>query len=329
MPIFRLEGDDISNAELVIAQETDIELESYLEDWLENSPQALAQEPILWIDRQPRASDEDGTIFPDLLGIDSEGNLVIVELKKNRAPRDVVAQLLDYAAWANDLTEQQIHEIAETYFETRDEFKGKAFNDAFREMSEILENDELPSLNQGLRLFIVAEEIPMRIARVCRFLRTSYRVDIVCLTVSTFKTESNEVIVSMETKVGEENIVAFKTQRQDISSTPRWSSDKGARDVIRDAVTELTQNRTNVEFAIKEVTTLIHKTDPNFNKGTVSGQITADCVNHPSRRHHPSAKHNYYWRVGQGKYRLYDPDKDKIEDDGSGNQTDSVTENPT
>ena len=98
MPIFRLERleeDDISKAELVIAQETNLELERYLEDWLENSPRALTQEALLWIGRQTSAQDEEGTIFPDLLGVDSEGNLVIIELKKDRALREVVAQLLE------------------------------------------------------------------------------------------------------------------------------------------------------------------------------------------------------------------------------------------
>ncbi len=49
MPIFRLEGD-----ELIIAQETYLELERHLENWLENSLLALAQESILWIGRQMR-----------------------------------------------------------------------------------------------------------------------------------------------------------------------------------------------------------------------------------------------------------------------------------
>ncbi len=74
MPIIKLEGDDIYKAELIIAQETNLELESYLKDWLENSPWALIQdELILWIDRQPSARDEEGTVYPDLLGVDAEG----------------------------------------------------------------------------------------------------------------------------------------------------------------------------------------------------------------------------------------------------------------
>ena len=78
MPIFRLEGD-----KLIIAQETNVELEQHLEIWLENSPrQTLAREDFLWIGRQTSASDADGTIFPDLLGVDSKGNLVIVEFKE-------------------------------------------------------------------------------------------------------------------------------------------------------------------------------------------------------------------------------------------------------
>ncbi len=320
MPIFRLEGEDITNSKLILAKESNLEFESDLENWLENSPWALIQdELILWIDRQPSAKDEDGTIFPDLLGVDAEGNLVVVEFKRGRTPRDVVAQLLEYATWANELSDKQIQQIAEDYFETRSELKEKQFHYAFRDAFEIADTDDVPPLNRNLRLYIVAGDIPERVARVCRYLRTSQGMDINCINVSTFETEAGEKLVSMEAKVGDENIITSKTQHQDISSTPRWSGDKGARDVVRDAVRELTRDRTDVEFAIKEVTSVIHKTDPNFNKGTVSGQITANCINHPSRRHHPSSKHNYYWRIGAGKYRLYDPEKDKIE---SGEKTD-------
>ena len=119
MPIFKLkkEKNSIENAILIPAKKTSLELEKHLESWLENSPWAVAQEPLLIIGRQTSAFQEEyGTIFPDLLGIDKEGNLVIIELKKGRTPREVIAQLLEYAAWANDLSDEKIHEIATSYF---------------------------------------------------------------------------------------------------------------------------------------------------------------------------------------------------------------------
>lgn len=321
MPIFRLEDD-----ELIIAQETNLELESHLEDWLENSPRALTQEPLLWIGRQTSASVEEGTIFPDLLGVDIEGNLIIVELKRDETPREVVAQLLEYAAWANELSDSEIHKIAEDYFETRDEFEAKTFDDACRETFDIPETDGLPPLNQRLRLFIVAEEIHPRVAGVCRFLRTSHGIDITCIDISTFQTESGEILVSMEAKIGDEDFAAPKAQRQHTSPPRRWSGDKSVKQVVWDAIQELTQGKIDVVFEIREVTAIILKKDPNFNAGTVNGQITADCVNHPSRRHHPSAKDEYYWRVGRGKYRLYDSENDKVDGDDEVNQEEQVAE---
>lgn len=251
MPLFRLqrEGDDMSNAELVIAQETNLKLESYLESWLENSPGALTQdELILWIGRQPSAAIEKDIIFPDLLGVDSEGNLVIVELKRAQAPRDVVAQLLEYAAWANELSEDQVHEIAEGYFQTRDEFQGRNFHDVF---NDIFDPDEVPALNRSLRLFVVAGEISPRVLRVCRFLRTAHGMDISCLTVSTFETKSGEVLVNIEAKVGNEDAVAPKAQRQPTLQKSRWSRDKPVREVVLEAVQELTGGDVNVEFTLK------------------------------------------------------------------------------
>ena len=307
MPIFTLEGD-----KLIITEETNVEFEQHIEVWIENSPWAVIQdELILWIDRQASAQDEEGTIFPDLLGVDVEGNLVIVEFKRGKTPRSVVAQLLEYAAWANELPPEQIPEIADAYFEKRDEFRGKTFEDAFREVFDIIETDELPPLKGKLRLFVIAEEISSRVIHVCRLLRTSYKMDVSCIAVSKSRTQSGDEIVSTETKVGEEEIITSKTWQQRTSRTSRWSGDKPVKQVVWDAVQELTQGKTDVEFAIKEVTAIILKKDPSFKEGTINGQITADCVNHPSRRHHPSAKDNYYWRVGRGKYRLHDSERDK------------------
>ena len=309
MAIFRLnvEDDNLHNAELVIAKKTDIELETYLESWLENSPWALIEgEPILWIGRQTSANVEESTIFPDLLGVDSEGHLVIVELKRSKAPREVVAQLLEYAAWAEELSDEQIYGIAEAYFQTVE--KERTLRDAFIEMFE----DEMPVLNRKLRLFIVAEEIPSTVLRVCRFLRTSHDMDINCLAVSTFQTESGEWLVNTEAKVGEEDAVAPKSARQSVSQIPRWSGDKPAREAVLEAVQELTGKDTNVEFAPKEVSMLILKKYPDFKADTVRGQLIAGCPNHASYHHHPG-NYKYYWLVRPGTYRLYNPERDKVE----------------
>ena len=305
MPLFRLqiEGDDMSNAELVIAQETNLKLESYLESWLENSPGALTQdELILWIGRQTSAAVEEGTIFPDLLGMDSEGNLVIVELKRDRAPRDVVAQLLEYAAWANELSEKQVHEIAERYFQTRDEFKGRDFHDVF---NDIFDPDEVPTLNRSLRLFVVAGEISSRVSSVCRFLRTSYGMDISCIAVSTFETKSGEVLVNTEVKVGNADTSAPKAHRPLASQKSQWSGDKSVREVVLEAVQESTGGDTNVEFTPKEVRALVLKKYPDFNEGTVGAQLYMG-----TQLYKGAYPYKHYWRVEKGKYRLLDPERD-------------------
>ena len=312
MAIFRLnvEDNNLHNAELVIAKKTDIKLENHLESWLENSPWALVEgEPILWIGRQTSANVEESTIFPDLLGVDSEGNLVIVELKRSIAPREVVAQLLEYAAWAKELSDEQIEGIAATYFQTAK--KETTFQDAFSETfdSEMFDT-EMPALNRRLRLFVVAAEIPNSVLRVCRFLRTSHGMDINCLTVSTFQTGSGEKIVNTEAKVGNEDIVAPKAARQPASQISRWAGDKPVKQVVWETVQELMQGNKE-DFTPKEVIALILEKEPDFNKSTAQCQLIADCVNHTSRHHYPGGDDRYWW-ISKGKYRLYNPERDKV-----------------
>ena len=323
MPLFRLEkseGDDISKAKLVIAPKTKLELEKHLENWLENSPeQTLAQEDFLWIGRQTSATDEDGTIFSDLFGVDSKGNLVILELKKGRTPRDIIAQILDYAAWADNLSDSQIRDIAEAYFKNREGFQEKTFDDAFREAFDIPETDELPQLNDGeLRLFIVAEEIPSRVARVCRFLRSSHGINVSCVDISIFQTESHEVVVSTETVVGDEDFAAPKTQqRERLSSPPRPPSDHPVDQITWEAVQEFIARSgdPNAEFTLKDIEQVVGKKYPDLAESNrVRNRIRGSCVNFGKRHTYPIGE-DRYWLVKRGVYRLYDPEKDKMEND--------------
>jgi hypothetical protein len=307
MAIFKLQknGDNISNAELIEASKTDIDLELHLESWLEKSPWAIAQEPLIWIGRQTTASCEDTTIFPDLLGIDKDGKIVIVELKKGRAPREVVAQLLEYAAWVDELSDEAIYQLAENYFSKNSDLSGKQLKDLFFDTFEL---DEIPSLNQLQRLFVVAEEIPPPISRVCRFLRMSHGVDVNCVKFSIYKTESNEILVSSEIIVGQEEVVAPKKSLSD-----RWTGEKPVKQVVWEAVQKVTKNDKNHIFSPKDISEVILKKHPSFKKNTVGCQIISDCVGHTSRHHYPGGEDRYWW-VEKGKYRLFDPERDRIEE---------------
>ena len=59
--------------------------ESVLEEWLESNPDGVFEDgPLLIIGRQV-PTDLGKSI--DLLGFDREGNVVVVELKRDRTPR--------------------------------------------------------------------------------------------------------------------------------------------------------------------------------------------------------------------------------------------------
>jgi len=51
--------------------------------------------------------------FIDLLALDSEGRVVVLELKRDRTPREVIAQLLDYGSWVRDLEDGEFVSIFE------------------------------------------------------------------------------------------------------------------------------------------------------------------------------------------------------------------------
>ena len=85
-----------------------LDLEGRLEDWLYQDISLLSDD-LLVIGRQI----ERYGVPLDLLAVDRDGNLVVVELKRDKTPRDVVAQALDYASWVQELGREEVERITE------------------------------------------------------------------------------------------------------------------------------------------------------------------------------------------------------------------------
>ncbi len=81
--------------------------EQQLEDMIVSTPQILSSEWML-IGRQEQTG-LGGRI--DLLAIAPDASLVLIELKRDRTPREIVAQALDYASWVERSTADQIAQI--------------------------------------------------------------------------------------------------------------------------------------------------------------------------------------------------------------------------
>ncbi len=84
--------------------EASLSNERLLEDMIVADPRVLSDEWML-IGRQ-EDTGFGGRI--DLLAIAPDASLVLIEHKRNRTPRDVVAQALDYAGWVEKLRPEDI-----------------------------------------------------------------------------------------------------------------------------------------------------------------------------------------------------------------------------
>ncbi|CAB4924599.1 MAG: DUF91 domain-containing protein [Actinobacteria bacterium] len=138
--------------------------EKALEDLIEGDPAVVGQ-PLLVIGRQV-ATSYGGVV--DLVGLDESGGVHIVELKKDRTPREVVAQALDYGSWARALSNEDIESLWSGYGEGP---LATAFDVHFGlDLPEVL-NDEH-------HLTIVAGSLDAATERIVTYLSEEYGVRI-------------------------------------------------------------------------------------------------------------------------------------------------------
>lgn len=134
--------------------------EQQLEEMIVRAPDILSSEWML-IGRQEQTG-LGGRI--DLLAIAPDASLVLVELKRDRTPREIVAQALDYASWVEKLTAEKITQIYHRFS------KGGNFDEAFKKRFGVELDAE--TLNQSHQIILVAAELDDSTERIIGYLNS-------------------------------------------------------------------------------------------------------------------------------------------------------------
>ena len=171
--------------------------EAVLEDWLESNPDGIIEDGRVLIIGRQVVTNFGG--FIDLLGLDREGDVVVVELKRDRTPRDTIAQSLDYASFAERLDTTQLQDILRSYLND----DSLSLAEHHREYFE-LGADEAVAFNKDQRIVIVGQRVTPDIRQTAAFLR-SKGLRVTCLEFTFFQAGGGTRLLSQEIVVGTES----------------------------------------------------------------------------------------------------------------------------
>lgn len=157
--LFRIEAD-----RLVESRRKALDFEEKIERWVAEDLSLIGVDGVV-IGRQV---DTDHGKRIDILAMDRDGNLIIVELKRDKSPRDIVAQVLDYASWVCRLSTSDVHDLALAK-------TGRALAEAYREKF----GKSLPeTLNATHQMIVVASEVDEATKRIIEYLSEQHNVGI-------------------------------------------------------------------------------------------------------------------------------------------------------
>ncbi len=146
--------------------------ERLLEDMILADPRIL-DENWMFIGRQ-EDTGYGGRI--DLLAIAPDGVLILIELKRDRTPREVVAQAIDYASWVSKLKPENINAIYSRFTKG-----GNLAEDFHKRFNQELDEE---SLNESHQIIVVASAIDESSERIIAYLsERDIPINVVCFQV--------------------------------------------------------------------------------------------------------------------------------------------------
>ena len=191
--------------------------ESDLQQWIWDDPDLLGLGIVL-IGREVTIGT--GARI-DLLGVDENFNVCVIELKKDKTPREVIAQVLDYAAWISTMTWEHLDLICRARFpESAVEKIRSRFGSA-------------PDYNDALepRMIILASQLDEASERIAQFL-TDRGLNLNALFFTTFEDGQQQLLARswlIDPAEVEERVIFPKKHAQKHPASGFWFVNVGVK----------------------------------------------------------------------------------------------------
>jgi ribosomal protein S24E len=162
-----------------------------LEKWIKSNPSILGQDILIIGEQVPTKS---GII--DLLGMDKSGDLIIIELKRDKIPKEALSQVIDYAS---DVASWDIDKLSEICTE----YTGLELEDYLNEKFEDINLENLP-INKTQRILFVGFSIEESLQRMIEWLSNNYDVSINAVILKYIKTKNGDELIARTVIIPEE-----------------------------------------------------------------------------------------------------------------------------
>lgn len=157
-----------------------------IEKWVENFPEILGEE-LLIISTEYDKFDKTKERL-DLLAIDTEGNLVVIELKRDDSGKHVELQAIKYAAYCSTLT---FSDVIKLYHKRLLKNNTSITEDQAKKMIvDFIKNDEFEELSDKPRIIIVSKEFRPEVTASVLWLR-KFGIDISCIKLTPYEIDNN------------------------------------------------------------------------------------------------------------------------------------------
>lgn len=187
---------DKTSKEISLYEETDFASHHILErqdieKWVENYHNILGEE-LLIITTEYDKFDKTSERL-DLLAIDKEGNLVVIELKRDDSGKDVELQAIKYAAYCSTLT---LSDVVKIYCDFISKSKSETIDEeeAKKRIRDFIGNNEFEELSDKPRIIIVAKEYRPEVTASVLWLR-KFGIDITCIKLTPYEFSKNTIVL--------------------------------------------------------------------------------------------------------------------------------------
>jgi len=150
-----------------------------IQEWLESTPEIFGE--ALLVIAKEQSCFEGTRERPDLVALDKEGNLVIIELKRDDSGSTVEWQAIKYASYYSRFNSEKIVNTYWEYLKSSADNQDVELAEAQGGIAEFTGEASLDSLNAKQRIILVSHRFAREVISAVYWLIDKYDMEIKCL----------------------------------------------------------------------------------------------------------------------------------------------------